>query len=162
AGTIGAGSTRGRATNSYGVMIEAGKNIPLVDQLDLGLRLAWGLTAWERFDKWAKAGYDIGSWTTNAYGDVYDWTEKNSGAADTHGLRLMGGFFAFATLWIGYIVAGVAYAIAVVSPTSYLEGDLTGNYNFGESDKLNPYVKLGVGFLGYIDPHYNNLRGGLG
>lgn len=155
------GSSVARSTHSYGVVIEAGKNIPLADRVDLGLRFAWGLTAWDRFEKWAKAGYDAGAWTTEAYSDVYDWTRKHSGDPNTHGLRIMGSFFAFMTLWIGYVVAGIAYAVAVVAPTTSLEFDLTGNYNFGD-DKFNPYVKGGLGLLAFIHPDYGTLRGGIG
>lgn len=153
------------SVDSYGVVLEMGKNFPLVDRFDLGIRGAWGLTAWDRFDRWAKAGYDIGSWTTEAYADVYDWTRKHSGDPNTHGLRVTASIFPFITLWIGYVVAGLAYVVAVVSPTTYFEGDFTVNYNLaaaGPRDRLTPYVKLGAGLFAFVHPNENTLRGGIG
>lgn len=157
-----------RSFDSYGVVLELGKNVPLSERVDLGLRLAWGLTAWDRFSEAAKAGYDIGAWTTEAYSDVYDWTRKHSGHPNTHGLRLFASFFAFITLELGYVVAGLAYLFALVAPSTYLEGDLTVNYNFSDDDpKLKrdaviPYIKGGLGLMGFVHPDFGKLVGGLG
>jgi hypothetical protein len=160
------GSTGTKSATGYGLVLEFGKTIPLTEQLDFGLRFAWGLTEWERFTKWAKAGYDVGSWTTHAYEDTYNWTRKNEGAPETHGLRIIGAGFAFLVLWVGYIVAGVAYAAAIFAPTTFLEMDLTANYNFGEDLKskkrVNPYLKGGLGLMAFIHPDYGSFLGAAG
>jgi len=153
----------------YGLVLEFGKTIPLTEQLDFGLRFAWGLTEWDRFTKWAKAGYDVGAWTTQAYEDTYNWTRKHEGGVpETHGLRIIGAGFAFCVLWIGYLVAGIAYAGAIFAPTTFLEMDMTANYNFGDFAELkskkgvNPYLKGGVGMMGFIHPDHGTLLGALG
>ncbi len=162
------GSAGTKSATGYGLVLEFGRTVPLTEQLDFGLRLALGLTEWERFTKWAKAGYDVGAWTTEAYEDTYNWTRKHSGAPSTHGLRILGAGFAFLALSIGYVVAGVAYATAVFAPTTFLETDLTANYNFADFKDLkskkgvNPYLKGGLGMMAFIHPDHGTLLGALG
>lgn len=161
----GSGTSR---ASEIGLLLETSRTFPLSDSVDFGVRFAWGLTAWERFPKWAQAGYDAGRWTTQAYEDVYGWTRKfgDDGTYDpnTHGLRLMGGFFAMAVLWLGYVASGLAYVTAVVSPTTWMEVDATANYNFGApSPKADtPYLKGGVALLAFLHPEHGTLAGGMG
>ena len=165
AATWPVGASSSRSASGVGLVLEVGKTIPLAERVDFGLRFAWGLTEWDRFTRWAKAGYDAGSWTTQAYEDVYNWTRKRGEDGDlspnTHGLRLMGSFFAFMALSLGYVVSGLAYASAIVAPTTWLELDLTASYNFGDK-QLDPYLKGGLGFMAFVHPEYDRLLGALG
>lgn len=146
--------------SSPGVVLHANARVPFDDHYGLGVRFAWGLTEFRRFEDWAKAGYRIGEWTTNAYGDVYEWAAQKD---DARGLRWMGAFFAFVVLWIPYVVAGVAYAIAPIAPTTYLETDVTFNYDFGTDPKgQGVYLKGGVGLVAFLHPEYDKLLAGMG
>ncbi len=168
AGVYPLASSASASASEAGVVLELSRTTPLSESVDFGLRFAWGLTAWERFPRWAKAGYDTGAWTTQAYEDVYNYTRKHGpdGTYDPnlHGMRLMGGFFAMIVLWVGYVVSGVAYATAVVAPTTFLEMDLTANYNFGDPKPTgeNPYLKGGLGLLAFVHPEHGVLVGGAG
>jgi hypothetical protein len=146
--------------SSPGVVLHANVHVPGGDHYGLGVRFAWGLTEFRRFEEWAKAGYRIGEWTTNAYKDVYEWAAQKD---DARGLRWMGAFFAFVVLWIPYVVAGVAYAIAPISPTTYLEADITFNYDLGSDPKgQGLYFKGGLGLVAFFHPKYDTLHGGIG
>lgn len=157
-----------RDVSELGLLLEVSRTAPISESVDFGFRFAWGLTAWERFPRWAKAGYDAGKWTTQAYEDVYNWTRKRGedGSYDpnTHGLRLMGSFFAFLVLWLGYAYSGVAYATAVVAPTTWLETNFTANYNFGDPKPGgdNPYLRGGAALMAFVHPEHGTLAGALG
>jgi hypothetical protein len=165
AAVIPLGASSSQRAGQAGLVLEVAKTVPVADRFDFGFRFAWGFTAWDRFPKWAKAGYDVGKWTTTAYEDTYNWTRKRGADGDsdpnTHGLRLTGGLVAMAFLWLGYVVSGITYLAAVVSPTTWMEIDLTGGYNFGDKD-VNPYLKAGIGLMGFIHPEHGTLLGGVG
>jgi hypothetical protein len=155
------GTTGGRSDVAHpGVALHVATRIPFEQNLGIGLRFAWGLTEFRRMDEFAKPAYDIGKWTTNAYVDVYNWAAIKD---DARLFRWMGAFFAFAVLWMPYIVSGVIYALTPLAPTTYLEGDLTFNYDVG-TDKLGtgPYFKGGLAALAYLHPRTDKLFGGLG
>jgi hypothetical protein len=148
-----------------GLTLQYSSARPLAESFDFGTRLAWGLTDWERSGKWANAGVSIGEWTTRAYVNTYNWTKKRGGDGkadpNTHALRWMGGSMAMCFLWMGYAVAGVAFLIVPFAPTTFLELDLTGNYRMG-SDKVEPYLKAGLGLFAFFHPVHNTLVGAVG
>jgi hypothetical protein len=141
-------------------MLHVGARIPFDDNLGLGLRFAWGFTEFRRAESFAKAGYDVGEWSTHAYRDVYNWAAIKD---DARAFRWVGAFFAFAVLWIPYIVAGAIYVLAPFATTTYLQADLTFNYDVGSDRKgTGPYFKGGVGLFTFLHPHYDTLHGGMG
>jgi hypothetical protein len=150
----------GRELSRPGIVAHVATRIPFEDNLGLGLRFAWGLTEFRRFEDFTRAGYRIGEWTTEAYKDVYHWAAEPD---DWRLFRWMGGFFAFVVLWMPYLAAGVCYALSPIAPTTYLEADATLNYDFG-TDRAGegPYFKAGLGLLGYLHPRTDKLLGGLG
>jgi hypothetical protein len=146
--------------SSPGVVLQVAADVPLDDHFGLGVRFAWGLTEFRRFEDFAHAGYDIGKWATHAYRDVYNWAAEKD---DAQSLKVMGAFFAFAVLWMPYIVAGLAYAFAPIATTTYLEADITADYNFGtDAHASGPYLKGGLGLVGFLHPQYDTLLGGVG
>ncbi len=161
-------SSRSARASEAGLLLELSRTTPLSEKVDFGLRFAWGLTAWERFPRWAKAGYDAGRWTTEAYENTYNYTRKRGpdGTYDPnlHGLRLMGGFFGMMFLWIGYVASGIAYVTAVLAPTTFLEMDATANYNFGDPSPkgVNPYLKAGVALMAFVHPEHGRMVGAVG
>lgn len=153
------------AARQLGLALDITGSTPILGPVDFGTRFAWGLTDWERSGRWAKAGVAVGKWTNGAYVSTYKFTRKHgvrgTSSADTHGLRVMGGGIAMCFLWMGYAVAGVAFAAAIVAPTTVLEADFTGNFILSEGD-VTPYLKAGVGLMAFWHPEHGNLVGGLG
>ena len=149
------------STNRFGVVLQYGARFPIEDNLGIGLRLAWGLTEFHRMETVARPGYHIGRWTTGAYESVWNWAGE--GPDSSRVLRWMGAFFSFVFLVVPYAVAAVFYIVAPVAPTTYLETDLTFNYDFG-SDRAGQgaYMKAGLGLVGYVHPRSDRLLGGLG
>jgi hypothetical protein len=149
----------------YGLALDVTGATPIAGPVDFGTRFAWGLTDWERAGRWANAGVAVGRWTNRAYVNTYNWTKKHGsdGKANpnTHGLRLMAGGMGMMFLWFGYAIAGVAFAAAVVAPTTVLEANFTGNFVLGEGD-VSPYVKAGIGLMAFWHPVHGNLVGGIG
>jgi hypothetical protein len=144
--------------NRYGLVLQTASRVPIGDNFGFGLRFAWGLTEFDRFESFTKAGYRVGKWTTGAYRDVWDWAGTKD---DYRTFRWMGAFFASVGLVFPLVAAGLCYIAAPVSPTTYLELDLTLNYDFSEG-RTGPYLKGGLGLVGFVDPRYDVLRGGLG
>jgi hypothetical protein len=148
-----------------GLAIEVNGSSPIAGPVDFGTRFGWGLTDWERSARWANAGVAVGKWTNRAYVNTYNWTKKRGadGTAnpETHSLRVMAGGMGMMFLWFGYAIAGVAFAAAVVAPTTVLELDLTGNFVLSEGE-VSPYLKAGVGLMAFWHPVHGNLVGGLG
>jgi hypothetical protein len=159
------------------VALEFARMKPVSERADVSFRFAWGLTAWDRFRRWSGAAYDIGAWTTEAYRDVYGWMSKRSAEGGTsHGsggtdekkksdptqvFRLAGGSIAMVFLALGYVVSGFTYAASVVAPTTWMEIDVAGNYNFGDR-VFNPYLKGGLGMVAFVHPGHGTLVGGVG
>jgi len=152
---------QGARWSSPGLMLHLASRIPFDDHLGVGIRFAWGLTEFRRFESWTKAGYDVGEWSTHAYRDVYQWAAHP--ADEWRALRWMGAFFAFCVLWMPYIVSGAIYLLSPLAPTTYLEADVTFNVDVG-TDRAGsgPYFKGGLALLGALHPHYNTMLGGLG
>lgn len=154
---VGAFGGSGRL-DRLGVVLDVTTQAPIGESAGFGVRFAWGLTEFRRFEDFTRAGYRTGRWTTNAYKDVWDWAAQK----DDYALfRWMGAFFAFVGLVVPYVAAGLCYLASPVAPTTYLELDATFNYGFG-GDKSGPYLKGGLGFVGYLHPRSDELRGGLG
>jgi hypothetical protein len=147
-----------KTDNRYGVVLQTASRIPIGDNFGLGLRFAWGLTEFDRFEAFTKAGYRVGKWTTGAYKDVWEWAGTKD---DARSLRWMGAFFASIGLFFPLVAAGLCYVAAPLAPTTYLEFDLTLNYDFAEG-RTGPYLKGGLGLVGFIDPRSGSLLGGLG
>ncbi|HVY28308.1 MAG TPA: hypothetical protein VHB79_17245 [Polyangiaceae bacterium] len=145
-------------TQRFGVTLESNTVYPVAGRWGIGVRLGWGLTEWDRFDKWTSAGRSIGGWTTTAYSDVYHWSIKE----DEYTLfRVIGSIYAYIGLLFPLIAAGVCYVGAIFSPTTFLEAAVTANYDFG-GPQLGPFIELGLGATAFIHPKYDNLRGGIG
>ncbi len=144
-----------------GVVLDFSVNQRLSSNAGFGLRLAWGLTEFRRFKSFTSVGYDIGSWTTTAYRDVWSW----AGDREKHGgWGVVPAIFGSVGLLVPYMVAGVIYLVAVVAPSTYLEIDALGTYEFGQDGTRGvvPYLKGGLGFVGYLHPEHNQLLGGVG
>jgi len=132
--------------------------IPIGDEAGVGLRFAWGLTEWDRVDDFARPGYKIGKWTTGAYEDVWVWAVEKSEYAL---FKVIGAVFASVVLVVPLVAAGLCYVAVPFAPTTYLEFDITGQYDFS-NDKVAPYLKGGVGLMGYVHPDAGKLLGGVG
>jgi hypothetical protein len=149
----------------YGLALDVTGATPIAGPVDFGTRFAWGLTDWERSARWANGGVAVGRWTNRAYVNTYNWTKKHGsdGKAnpDTHGLRLMAGSMGMMFLWFGYAIAGVAFATAIVAPTTVLEANFTGNFVLSEGE-VSPYLKAGIGLMAFWHPVHHNLVGGIG
>lgn len=161
------------ASDGLGVALEFARMKPVSEHADVSFRFAWGLTTWDRFQRWSGTAYDMGAWTTEAYRDVYGWMGKRK-SSDPHGqtdesknsdptqtFRIMGGSIAMVFLVLGYVASGFTYAASVVAPTTWMEIDLAGNYNLG-SKNFDPYLKGGIGALAFIHPKHGTLVGGIG
>lgn len=148
----------GRTLDRFGLMLEGGGVFPVHRRWGMGLRFSWGLTEFERFEKWTQAGYSIGKWTTTAYGDVYEWSAQKDKYQTA---RVMGSLFAYIGLFFPLAVAGVCYLGAVFAPTTYMETALTVNYDFGNR-RFGPYIEGGVAMVGFVHPTHISLRGGIG
>jgi hypothetical protein len=161
-GSLGIGPTYfgmiGNGVERYGVALDLDARVPLDGRLGLDFHFAWGLTEFHRFDDFTNAGYRLGQWTTKAYVDVWNWAAVND---QWEVFRWMGAFFAFVGLAFPYIGAGVAYVLAPVAPTTYLEIDLAPVYELGDKN-VNPYLKAGLGFVGYWHPVSGRPSLGLG
>jgi hypothetical protein len=148
-----------------GVVIEGRGTYPLSRRFDAGFRFAWGLTEFRRFPDWIGAGTDVAEWTTRAYQNTYDWTRKRGRDGtldpDLRGLRMTGAIWAMAVIWLGYVAAGVVYATAVVSPTTWVEANGLLGYNFGDRN-FNPAFHGGLALFGFIHPVQNTLAAGIG
>jgi hypothetical protein len=153
------------AARQVGLSLDIIGATPIAGPVDFGTRFSWGLTDWERAGRWASAGVAVGKWTNGAYVSAYKFTRKHgvrgTSSPDTHGLRMMGGGIAMGFLWLGYVIAGVAFVGAVVAPTTVLEVDFTGNFVLSEGD-VSPYLKAGVGLMAFWHPEHHNLVGGIG
>jgi hypothetical protein len=161
-GSFGVGPTYfgmvGNGVQRYGVVLDLDASVPLEGRLGLDVHFAWGLTEFRRFDDFTTAGYHAGAWTTQAYKDVWKWASVKD---DWVLFRWLGGFFAFFGLVFPYIGAGVCYLMAPVAPTTYLELDLSAIYELGDKN-ANPYVKAGMGLVGYLRPETARPSGGVG
>jgi hypothetical protein len=108
------------------------------------------------FRAFACAAWIVASYATPALADspaaVQDQWEL---------FRWIGAFFAFVGLAFPYIGAGACYLVAPVAPTTYLELDLAGVYELGD-ESANPYVKAGLGMVGYLHPASDRPNGGIG
>jgi hypothetical protein len=167
------GASKSESAGDLGVALEVARVKPVSERVDVSFRFAWGLTTWDRFRRWSRAAYGVGAWTTEAYRDVYGWMgAKEQPAADTtkdgdsrrdntRSLRVVGGGIALVFLSLGYVASGFTYAASVVAPTTWMELDFAGHYNFGDRS-FNPYVKGGVGMLAFLHPTHGTLVGGVG
>lgn len=144
-----------------GVVVDGALVLPLGERVGLGLRAAWGLTEFHRFEDFARAGYRVGKWTTTAYGDVWEWATVSDDAA---AFRLVGGVFASVLLLFPYLVAAGMYALAPVSPTTYLETDVTAVVHLAPDarDGVVPYLKPGLALAAVLAPRSDRLVGGAG
>jgi hypothetical protein len=154
-----------RSARQFGLALDVNGSTPIAGPVDFGTRFAWGMTDWERSVRWANAGVAVGKWTNRAYVSTYNWTKKRGkdGKAnpETHSLRVMAGGMGMMVLWFGYAIAGVAFAAAVVAPTTVLEANFTGNFVLGEGE-VSPYLKAGIGLMAFWHPVHGNLVGGIG
>lgn len=147
-----------RALTRAGAALSLAHRIPIGEDAGIGLRFAWGLTEWDRIKDFTRPGYKIGSWTTGAYEDVWQWAVEKD---DFVLFKVIGAVFASAVLIVPLVVAGVCYLAAPFAPTTYLEFDVTGQYDFS-NDKVTPYLKGGVGLMAYVHPDAGKLLGGVG
>jgi hypothetical protein len=147
-----------RSTQRFGLALESNTMQPLGGQWGVGVRFTWGMTEFERFERWAGAGYKIGKWTTHAYADVAKWSVKKD---DYVIFKLMASMFAYVGLMFPLMIAGICYVGAVAAPTTFLEVNVTANRDFG-SGRVGPFLEAGLGLNAFVHPKYGNLRGGLG
>jgi hypothetical protein len=143
-----------------GVMFHVAARAPIADHFGLGFRFAYGLTGWDRVQDLARPGYSVGKWTTHAYRDVWNWAGE--GEKDTRLLRYFGAFFAFAGLLIPLVIAGTFYVAAPFAASSIGEFDATFHWEPSSDPKQGPYLKGGLGLVGYIHPRTGHAYGGLG
>jgi hypothetical protein len=143
-----------------GVALQVASHVPIHENMGLGLRFSWTLTEFRRTEDMTRTAYKIGRWTTTAYGDVYDWAAQKD---DARLLRWMGAFFAFFGLLFPFMVSGIFYVASPLSATTALELGLTFDYAFG-TDRYSsgPYLKGGLGLVGYVHPRHDKLLGGVG
>jgi hypothetical protein len=143
-----------------GVALQLASHVPIQENMGIGIRFSWMLTEFRRTEDMTRTAYRIGRWTTNAYGDVYDWAAQKD---DARLFRWMGAFFAFFGLLFPYIVSGLFYVASPFAATTALELGLTFDYSFG-TDRLRsgPYLKAGLGLVGYVHPRQDKLLGGIG
>ncbi len=144
--------------DATGLLLEGGYRYPVAKRFGADLRVGWALTEWRRAEKWGRTGYKIGEWTTNAYGDVYDWAARKG---DDQVFRVFGSFFAFIFLLFPYIIAGLCYLVAIPAPSTYVEFDGSVSYDFGDA-KFAPYVRGGLGLFAFIHPERDTVRLGVG
>lgn len=145
-------STTGGPANLWrpGVSLELTTRFPVGQRAGFAMRLAWGMTEFQRFTEVTGTGYRLGAWTTRAYKDVSCWATKS----DWQPFRAMGGMYAFAALVFPYLAAGGFYLVAPLAMTTYVKLDATGTLDLVEGDEhgLVPYLEGGLGFVGYLHP----------
>jgi hypothetical protein len=155
------GTTGKHENNTAGATLQIDARVPFGDQFGLDFRWAWALTEWDRTVEVAKPGYKIARWTTHAYSDVWDWAGR--GPSSDKPLRAFGAFFAFIFLVFPYVFALPFYAVSPLAATTDLEADIDATWDFGDDPKGDgPYIKGGLGLMGFFHPTDNHLYGGVG
>lgn len=149
-----------RAHSEAGLVLQAGARVPIGDHYGFGFRFAYGMTGWDRTEDVARRGYKIGRWTTQAYGDVWDWAGE--GEESERSLRYFAAFFGFIGLIFPYALAGMIYMVSPFAASSYGEVDATFDWEPGDDPKYGPYLKGGLGLMAYVHPDTGHLYGGLG
>lgn len=149
-GGLGYLLTRSDASSqgSLGLALDAVATHALNDSLSLRLHLGWGFTHFDRSNEALKFGNSAASWTANAYSDVTEWLV--TGDERYILFKLVGAFFAYTFLTLGFMVAAVAYVVSPVLATSFMELGLTtaAHVGFGPLEVL---VEGGFGALVYGD-----------
>ncbi|MFO0725383.1 MAG: hypothetical protein U1E65_16485 [Myxococcota bacterium] len=141
-----------------GFLLDLDGTVRLGENGAFSLRLAWGITEFERAAEVAKTGYQLGRWTLHAYDDVGKWVGQGG---DTSFLRGLASIYPFIFLIFPLVATGMVFLVAPFAATSYVELDASGGLDLSQGG-VGPYLKGGVGFLGYIHPKNNHLLGGVG
>lgn len=137
-------STRG----SLGLALDAVATHMLNESLSLRMHLTWAFTHFDRTNGAIKFGNSAVEWTANAYGDVSHWL--------THGderyilFKIVGAFFAYTFLTMGFLVAGVAYVLSPILATSFLDLGLTMAAHLGVGP-VGMLVEGGFGAIVYSE-----------
>ena len=113
--------------------------VPIGEQYGFGVRLAYGLTGWQRTEDTAKKAYNVGRWTTKGYRDTWNWAGE--GDDDTRTLKAIPAFFGFVLLVIPLVISGVMYVVSPFAASSYGELDATFHWEPSEDPKIGPYIK---------------------
>jgi hypothetical protein len=153
--TVGAGLgyllTRSNTSHrgSLGLALQAVATHPLNDSLSLRLHLGWGFTHFNRTNEAIQFGNSAASWTANAYSDVTDWLVNGD---DRYILfKIMGAFFAYTFLTVGFMVAAISYVVSPLLATSFMDLGLTAAAHLGFGP-LGILVEGGFGALVYAHP----------
>ena len=155
---VGAAYFGGGGADRLGLALESNSVFPIAGRWGVGLRFAWGMTEFQRFEPWTHTGYTIGKWTTTAYGNVARWS-VTGGKYEL--FYFVGSIFAYMGLLFPLMLSGICYMAAVIAPTTFVETALTASYDFGDGH-VGPFVEAGLGVVGFVHPRLGTLRGGVG
>ena len=144
---------------NWGVSVYARTGVRIAPSTRLRLGTSAAFTEFDRTAGMWDIANEVGRWTTDAYGDVYDWTAR--GADDkTLLLRIALSVPVFGLLLTPYILAGAIYLAGPVASGTFMTLDATVSRRFGQD--VGPYVESGLGLLAFSHPESPTLRAGMG
>lgn len=122
----------GEDRSDPGIALELGFGVRLDPRIALNLSFMWGFTEFERTEKLAGVGTDLGGATVDGYEAVSEWAK---GCSDKNkSWCYMGALFAYAGLLFGFFGAGVLYALSPFASTGYVGVNGTASYLLGKED----------------------------
>jgi hypothetical protein len=139
-----------------GLALQSSGFLRLAESLSLRLNLDWALAHFDRVLAAIALGVSVAEWTTGAYRTVGRWLVTGDPAWFL--FKFMASIFAFTTLSLGYLAAGVLFVLTPVLATSFIQAGLTAGLHF-VYDTLDLFVEAGIGSMLYAA---RRLGGGWG
>jgi hypothetical protein len=143
----------------WGAVLEGTGEVRFNPWVGLRIRLAWGLTEWDRSALMIDHGIAAGAWTAQAFSSVGTWLVN---PPTYFLLKLFPSLFAFLFLTMGFLYSGMVFLLSPLAATSYLQLGLSASGHLPLDNGVDLFIEGGLGAMTYWHPRTQYVRMAFG